>query len=176
MGEGRLLQLRFVDPLAVSVYPLASSGAEDRQRALEALSEIFEPIPQYDLVVMADMATETEQLAMIGLVYDDVADAELALSVLRRRIATHVSSFLRQSLVEGLYNRGADRFKPTIFSDGHTTVLLMTISAPLASNLPPEDPLMPPGYFERSSRLYWLFSTMVDHRDTGWLATELPPA
>jgi hypothetical protein len=153
------------------VLGLLSQDPEEAGRLVAQLSEVFEPMPQPQVVGILDGATETEQVVTIALAYADEADATVAADVLPRRLQT-LPSLSMAPLAELLSERGVTSVTGQVVpaGDGTTAAAVVEVRAPLASAEPGPDNARP----EASSRLYRLFADLVFRRDLLWLAPVLP--
>jgi hypothetical protein len=84
--EGELVQVQFFSPLAVGYIPddpfAILSGEQDAQ------ARPGPSLPPYSLAAMADMQTESEQVAFVALLYEESEAAELAAIELMRNLET----------------------------------------------------------------------------------------
>ncbi|MBK8022162.1 MAG: hypothetical protein IPK19_12215 [Chloroflexi bacterium] len=169
--EGMLIQATIAHAAEFGPQTLIDRrlSPEQVEAIMEALAKDFVPIPQFDLVVIADAATETEQVATLGLVYASREDAEAAVSALPQRIESYTSMSSRQSLMDLLADRGATYSTQVLDSTaGDAAVALVVFRAPLAGDQRTDGRLMP------SSMVYRLLVQMLYQRDLGWLSPALP--
>jgi len=133
--------------------------------SLDAESSASESIPPYDLLLLADAATESEQIATVGLVYASADDAQAAAAALPGRIESYTSLVTRQALADVLAERGIT-YMVEVDEDAETgaAVALVVLRAPLAG-ADEVDGRLPP-----SSMIYRLFVQMLYQRDLGWIA------
>ncbi len=95
-GEGLLVQAQFFSPLDVGILPpdvmalMLQPGATlevtEDMLTPQAVRE-FEPLPAYNLVVLADRQEGENQVALAAMVYDEEADALAAAEEMTRRLA-----------------------------------------------------------------------------------------
>lgn len=173
--EGLLRQTWFINPSLIS--PLTESAfmealgsqmtPEQIKAILAELTENFEPIPQYNLLAIADTTTESEQTALVALVYNDADDAETASEELTRRIDTYVSLSTNAPLREMLEERGLTAVETAVYESDDRAVLLVQLRGTLA----PAEPEEGSSQLTSSSLIFNLLTRMIMQRDTGWLAT-----
>jgi len=157
-----LIQANFVYFTQIIPY----SGLDTEIEVLEARMEELANLPQYELLLMADTATETEQVATITLVYSTLEDAETATVVVPERLATMDSLRFVRSLQEIFEDRGVSEITTSAVLDDATdkALAIFEFHAPLASDTE-EDGLG----FVQSSMVYRVFVDMLYSRDTDWL-------
>jgi hypothetical protein len=162
------------DLVTADLAGLLLQGGDATKSEVEHLAATFQPIPAYQLLAFSDGATSTEQIAQIGLVYTDAADAQKAVDVIPGRIDTLPSLMADMPLRQLLDDRGVTSVDAKVVpsSDGTRSVAVITLHAPLASEQP--DPAT--GLTTSSSLVYDLLTTMLSRRDLLWLAPTLPTA
>jgi hypothetical protein len=171
-ANGTLLQSWFVlpsDVLPVSDMLAMGQLTEEQSEALEErLKEDFVPIPAWNLALLADVATETDQQAIVALVYTDHEDAEAAAAQFPARLLNATSMMTMQSFGEILADRGMTSAEVNIYpSTRERYAVLVTLHSPLPSNVRAED-----GYTEASSLVYGILPRAFLTRDVAWLAPE----
>ena len=136
---------------------------------LEARMEELTDLPQYELVLIADTATDTEQVVLVTLVYSALEDAETATVVIPERLATMESLRVVRPLSEVLELRGINEITATAVLDEESDLALAIFEfhAPLASSL--EEDIDSKTGIVPSSQVYRLFIDLVYSRDTDWL-------
>ena len=151
---------------------MGSESPEATKALLEKLASTFEPIPPYELVVIADGATATEQVVSVALVYDRAVDAAVAADVIPRRLETMESLAQGQPLREMLASRGVSSVTGRVVTSslGDKATAVIVLRAPLASDQPDPDS----GRLTASSLVYRMLMEMVYRRDALWLAPTLP--
>lgn len=103
-GDGELLaQMSILSPAALMLGEQATP--ELVRQFFQDMLKDYEPLPMYQLLAFADVATDTEQVGEIALVYSNRADAEAASIVLPKRIASYQSIAVKRSLMELLAER-----------------------------------------------------------------------
>jgi hypothetical protein len=132
------------------------------------------PIPAYDLLFFADGASDTEQVVQVGLVYENPADAQMAVDALPGRIDALNSVVTGQPVRQLLDERGVTSIQGQVIpsSDGTRSVALFELRAPLASS----DPDPGTGLMTASSIIYKTLVDMLYRRDLQWLAPTAVPA
>lgn len=172
--EGLLLQAWFIHPAQIPALTesamaqaFGSSLTADELKALiDQMTENYLSMPPYNLLVFADTATESEQIALVALVYHRVEDAEAAAEVLPQRIENYASIRTQAPLPEMLDERGVTAVETEVYDGAERAVVLVRLRAPLASSETIEDS----DRLTASSMVFNLISNMLFQRDTGWLA------
>lgn len=125
-------------------------------------------MPQYEMLMFADTATDTEQVAYVTLVYFSLEDAESAVETVPERFATMDSYAIRRPIHELFEERGVTEIVSTAVMDAENdrALAIFEFHAPIASS--DEDDLGPTG-FMASSMVYRLLVQMLFQRDTDWL-------
>ena len=173
-GDATVIQASFVPGAMVSadLASLLSQGGDDARAELARIAASFTPIPAYDLLFLADGASDAEQIVRVGLVYEDPADAQEAVDVIAERLDTLPSLVTRTPLRQVLDDRGVTSVEKSVVpsSDGTRSVALLEFRAPIASSEP--DPAT--GLLQGSSIVYGTLVRMVLARDLLWLSPTLP--
>jgi hypothetical protein len=143
---------------------LSASEIATQQAQLEAE---FKPLPPYRLIGLADTATETEQIALIALVYTNAEEASEAGEIIVQRIEDYVSLATQQPMSDLLQERGVTAVDTDIYENDERAVLLVQLRAPLPTAEPSDEGLPPVS----SSMVFSLLVNMYMSRDVGWLAT-----
>ncbi len=148
----------------------ASSTPEQARAALAELSEGFDSIPQFQLVMIADTAADTKQIVIVALVYDTEADAQIAADIIPTRLDNTESLAMRVPFNELLKSRNVESVDGRVQVDEETgkALALITFRAPLATNEEGDVGFM------SSSLVYRLFIDMIFRRDYLWLLPSLP--
>lgn len=188
--DGTLLQAMFVDgePLLrfATTSPATTLGlfspqmtAEQRAEILRRLLEDYETLPQFTLLAIADVVTETEQQARLILIYSSREDAERAAELLPGRIAAYQSMMVRRQLTELLEERHVEDIRYEVVEDGAANRTALVIAFAAQKGTPEEivqfnqmllDPSgYPPVAFPGA--LFRTFAQMVVSADLGWLST-----
>jgi hypothetical protein len=130
-GEG-VLQLQNQPLVPPSTMLDEDAVTTLRERLTENL-ESYEALPGYNLLIFADTASEDEQIALLGLVYEDLEDAERAAEIIPARLATATSFFIRDLWSEIFAER---RLTPTttVYESGSgQAVMLLELRTPKAT-------------------------------------------
>lgn len=162
-----LIQAQFVY-FTLIVPDVAMNILTGNAAEIEEKMEAFAGLPQYEVVMFADTATETEQVVYVSLVYNTLEAAELATEVIPTRLA-EMESTVRQVDFQTLFDeRGVTDIIATAVTDEATgrALAILEFHAPIA----PQE-ADPEAVFGRvsSSILYRLFIDMLYARDTDWL-------
>lgn len=167
-----ILQAVFIRPdqIAQNIFDLFSLNpqlsAEGRQTLEARLNELLTlPLPAYDLLIIADRASATEQTTSVALVYDSIEDAEQAADSLVQRLQTYHSIAADRPFVTYLEQLGVSAIEGSVItaSTGRS-VALLTLRAPLPDVESPfsSDPA-------ESSPVYRRLFAAFMQRDLGWL-------
>jgi hypothetical protein len=173
--EGIFIQAWIVDPLMIApvsdpaILLAPPAEVEDLLAEMEAA---YIPIQPYSLLMIADTATETEQIAYVALVYNDQAAAEEAASVIPARIADYTSIAARRPFTDLLEERDLTFPVAEVYASELTGkfVVLIPFRGPIAGDEPLEDDV--PGQLPVSSMAFRLLVNMISRADTDWLAYE----
>lgn len=167
-----LAQMRM---LSLTTAVLGSNAKpEVVKKFLQEMLKDYKPIPMYELLVFADVATESEQVGEVALVYSSEDDAKAAAEVLPQRIDTYVSLTVKKPLIELLHDRKVDSPKTEIVESNGKYVLVLKLATPKATieelqKLDIKDPNPPavtaPGL------IYRLLVNAAMQRDLGWLSS-----
>jgi hypothetical protein len=172
--EGMLRQMWFIEP--AQIPPLSEAAmaelfgsrlsASEVEDLFAELTETMIPMPAYSLLAFADTATESEQIALVALVYDDVEDAESAAEPLIQRIDGYVSFVSEQPMREMLEDRGLSQITTEVYEGDKRAVLLVQLHGALAPSEPEENS----DRLTSSSLIFRLLANMYMQRDIAWLA------
>jgi len=171
-ANGTLIQTYFINPTdigsASSALVNANLSATQLKALTDQLQKDFVPVPAYNLVALADVATDTEQQALIALVYTTQDEAEAAANLFPDHLQNYTSLVTQQTFGDLLTKRGVTSVDTSVYPGKDRSVLVVTLHAPLPSNAIPEDgsPL------QASSLVYSLLVRAYMSRDLGWLATQ----
>lgn len=181
-ADGSLLQAYFWDgELLVQMgtfSPAAMFGpsvsAEVIKRVLQDMLKDYETLPPYQLLGFADVASDTEQMGEVVLVYANEADAKIAAEVLPKRIANYQSIALKRSFVELLNARGVGEPVIKLVDYEGMVAVVVAFATPKATveqlqtfditNFEPAE-ATPPGL------VYKLLVDSALRRDINWLNT-----
>lgn len=172
-AKGTVLQAYFILPATIgsSITDILLMNSRMTQEQLNAildrLEADFEPIPAYSLVVLAEVATEEEDLTVITLIYPDAETAEAAADVLPGRIENYTSLVTQQAFSEMLEQRGMTSIETEVAEGEDRAALVLTFHAPLPGTETPEGDSRP----QQLGLVYALFVRSYMARDLGWLAT-----
>jgi hypothetical protein len=188
ISDGTLLQALFLGGETLLQYTTISPATgmlsiELSEEALAALVqemvEGYETLPQFSLLAVGDVVTETEHQARVILVYGSREDAERAAEVLPGRLDTYQSQVTRQRLSEMLADRHVEEVRYEVVEDdeANRTALIITFAAQKAA---PEEIILfnqigldpdalPNAPFPGS--LFNMVNRMVTAADLGWLST-----
>lgn len=169
--DNLLIQAHFVHP-SVFLLDVANLFLDQDTDKVEALIANMADLPQYDLVMIADTATGSEQVVILTLVYPSLADAEVAVDVVSTRLENADSFYFEQPLHELFESLNiTDMVATAIQDDEHDlAVAVFEFHAPLVNSIVVEGEEV----FPLSSPVFRLFISMIYTRDMVWLATELP--
>ncbi|MFN8450530.1 MAG: hypothetical protein U0521_18575 [Anaerolineae bacterium] len=170
-ASGAVLQAYFITPSEISTASealtnLSLSAAEIK--ALRAqLAKDFVPVPQYNLIVLGDTATDSEQIGTVALVYANETDAEAAAALFPAKLQNSESLQMGRAFGEVLADRGVTSIDATVYaaSTGRS-VMLLALHAPLPKDTTEE------GRPQASSLVYSVLARAYFARDLGWLATQ----
>ncbi|MCA9903394.1 MAG: hypothetical protein KC547_06025 [Anaerolineae bacterium] len=145
--EGLLIQVQFANAALLGIE--GDNGAS---------------IPAYDLLVLADAATESEQVVSVGLVYASAADAQAAAEALPARIESYQSIVRDQPFLDILAERNA-AYTVEVFEDetSGAAVAVVVLRGPLAGAEAVD------GRLPSSSQIFRLLVQMLYQRDLGWM-------
>jgi hypothetical protein len=138
---------------------------EDREEARAEAREQFGELAPYRLVALADYADANHQYGSVIVVYESAADAAEALDIIRQRIEISPLMPARQTLAE-VFDSYEAELLPTIIED-EVTGLAAAVFVWRYDQLSVEPKM---GIYEQPGRIYRLFRSMIETRDTMWLA------
>ncbi|MEO8393708.1 MAG: hypothetical protein ABI700_12025 [Chloroflexota bacterium] len=171
-ASGTLIQTYFIAPSDVgsisSAFVTSRLSAEQVKTLTAQLQADFVPVPAYNLVALADVATETEQQGLIALVYTTQAQAKAAAALFPKHLQDYTSLVTQQPFSDLLSDRGVTSIEASVYPGKDRSVMLLTLHSPLASNALPADGTAP----QASSLVYSLLVRAYMQRDLGWLATQ----
>lgn len=99
--------LHFIMPPLGFPSMLAGAGYDNLRAAIEAQLVDQEDLPPATLLLLADVMTEDEQIARLGLVYDNPDQAKTAIRVIINRLNSYDSLATNQSFAELITQRHA---------------------------------------------------------------------
>ena len=164
--DNMLIQASFV--YFTEIVPNVTFTSKDDKKILKELGNL----PQYELVMFADTATDTEQVVYVSLVYSALEDAEAAVEIIPERLATMDSFSISRPIQEIFdYHGVSEIIASAVFDEvSDRAGAVFEFHAPLASS--DEEDRGDMG-FVVSSRVYKVFITMYYVRDTDWLAADI---
>jgi len=157
--EGPLIQALFVAPSL-----LGSPSDEVEQPETESL-------PAYRLLLMADSATETEQVVQIVLIYNNEDSAQAAAEALPTRLENYRSVMTDDLFISALEATGEVSYAASVYAneDDDRFAAVLTLRTPLAENN------LDDASVQSSSLLYARFYEALIFRDLGWLSPDSSP-
>jgi hypothetical protein len=182
--DGVLLQAAFLDGEMLLRYTTGSHALdltsfelseEERAALIEELMDGYETLPQFSLLAVGEVITETEQQARVILIYGSRENAERAAEVLPRRIETTRSLVTDQVLSEMLAARRVEDIRYEVIEHVNRAALVITFAGQKAT---PEElilfnqpglsatPTVPP-----PGTLFNQFNRMIVAADLNWLST-----
>ncbi len=173
-----------VEALVEQVLPQDASQEQiDQIReafGLNNLDELAELLaPPFELAVFAEIDGGEEEITVVGLVYDNEADAQLAVERVPIRIQESTSLRTNLPFSDLLEEREISMGVPSVY-EGETGLIVRTDTGlfvtliPFHSPKPSPEPTGDSDRIEPSSTGYRLFVQMMLTNDFLWLAT-LPP-
>jgi hypothetical protein len=172
-----LLNLGSVDSLLGAFLKNPKTTKETLVQILEKDLETYQTLPPYELILLADVVTESEQVGLMALVYSNADDAQKAAEILPARIKAYTSQGMARPLTDLLKERHVDRVQTQIVDDAATkkTVLLLKFATPKATTeqklvfgdlkSATESKVTAPGIVFR------MLSNMLFQADANWLST-----
>ncbi len=165
-GDNLIIQGAFLHPALVILDPsvtmsVPADEVDEMMREVEVLSP-------WDVAMIADTATDSEEVVYVILVYRELALAEEAVATIPERINT-MNSIMTEEPFQALFSvRGVEEVIGTVVTDEENErfMAVLEFRAPLPDNT--EDDM---GTLTQSSRVYQLLISMVYSRDLIWLAT-----
>lgn len=166
-AQGTLIQFVGFGPISIGSF------AAIQPAVLNALSQ-WTSIPAYKRAAFAHLVSGDKQLAVVALVYDHAADAQVAAQAIPTRLAQYPVLIRRpftyvsmMSLLAALHG-ALDTPKVYAASNGQS-VALFTFHAPLESSTPDAK-----GNYQQSGQLYSLLVTRLMKGDVGWMVITIP--
>lgn len=137
-AAGTPMQAYFINPSSIMPPSAALAGSvsdPDQLKALLAeLERTFVPVPPYNLLVIGDTATASEQIGLVALVYTNPADAEAAAALFPAQLTDTDSLTETRSFGEIFAARGVRAVETSVYpASAGRAVLLLTLRAPLAT-------------------------------------------
>jgi hypothetical protein len=172
-ANGTLIQTYFINPMDIGSASndiLNSRLSPDQIKTrMSQLQADFVPMPAYNLIALADSATDSEQQAMVALVYTTQADAQAAAALFPKHLQDYKSLAIQKPMNEVLQDRGVTAVEASVYpASTNRYVTVVRLHAPLPSNAIPANETMP----QASSLVYTLLVRAYMSRDLGWLATQ----
>ena len=157
-GKGTLRQAQFFNGADVGSYGdmVATEGEQP------------EFLPMYSLAFFADTYDGEEQIALVGLVYDDEESAKIASALLVDHLQMAESMRMQRPFLEIIEERGGQITGATVETDAATGkfIALLDIRYPMPRNIKQDT-----GY-PASSLIFKLLIDSVYTRDASWLAAD----
>jgi hypothetical protein len=126
------------------------------------------PLPPYELLVIADSATEEEQRAVIALVYADADDAQTAAEILPSRWEQAQSHVAQRAWKDITADSFTELEAPTIYeSENGVSVVALTFSYPPMLDKPDDETVQ-----VITGLVYLRFLQALFARDLMWLAAD----
>jgi hypothetical protein len=130
--------------------------------------------PPYDLLILADVVTQDEQIVRLGLVYRDIESPETVASALLERLASHQSAQFKRPFAELLTDRNVTNPRYFIYREADRTVVVLEFPtrkatsdelAQMVNIITYEGNATPPGL------VYRLFFQALGMGDIRWLGS-----
>lgn len=130
-------------------------------------SQFDTSIPHYEQALFADTAGEEAQIVYIVMVYDNLADAEMASETALARLENMESTRGGRPFADIFEERGVTELQSYAVTDADSELSLavLEIHAPLVSNEETDSGFLP------SSPVFRTFITMIYNLDLAWLMT-----
>ncbi|MBI1278371.1 MAG: hypothetical protein GC179_09610 [Anaerolineaceae bacterium] len=171
--DGELIaQMSLLSPVSVILGERATP--ELVKKYFQDLLKTYKPIPAYQLLAFADVASDSEQIGEVALVYSTEADAKAAAEVLPARINDYVSIAIKRPLTGMLKDRRVDEPQIDIVNSNGKYVVVIKLATRKAT---PEEiqqfdiantntpDVTAPGL------VYRMLVSAAIQRDLGWLST-----
>jgi hypothetical protein len=138
-ANGVVLQTRFIHPADELIGRLVLINprprVEDRQATLDAMREVFVPIHPYNLLVLAQTGTETEERAIAGMVYAHQSSADTAIPILFQRLSSYQNFLTRQTWKQIMERAGVATTDASVYpASTDRFVTNITFHSPLPSS------------------------------------------
>jgi hypothetical protein len=130
--QGTILQASFLDGSLLMAADPAAMLLSREDGAMVLPVEDFITIPQYSLIMVADVVSDEAQIGVAAFVYPDAAQAETAVAEMARRLGTLTSLRTRQLYADMLKDRRATIETLVVERDG-LAVALVLLSTPKAT-------------------------------------------
>jgi|GEM_PF-4055373 len=142
---------------------------DDELNQLKESLEASDALPQWDIVLMTDTATSSEQVVYASFVYSDLESAQTSARIVEERLNTMASRTTGEIYATTFAGLGVDNISSRVVSDEANShhMAVIELRAPLAENIELEN-----GNFMTSSMVYLMVDYMVMIGDTIWLTTE----
>ncbi|MCC6805651.1 MAG: hypothetical protein IT319_22405 [Anaerolineae bacterium] len=162
---GPVLQAYIFNPADILPLSEALAGLTADPAAVKAqraeLAANFVPVPAYNLIAIGDAATDSEQIALLALVYTDQADAEAAAALFPAQLTDFESFAYQRPFSDVLTERGVTSVEASVYpASSGRSVMVLTLRA----SLPDAD--------TASSMAFGVLINAFIRRDVGWLAME----
>ena len=185
LSKGTLLQALFWDvPLLEEQFgQLPNNLLLLRRQNPDLVKELVKDyieLPKFSLLMIADVATDTEQIVYFALVYDNRVDADIAALAIPKRITTTVSFVTKKPWREQLESRGVTAITSEVVEIspvGLTSarpVVLIKFATPKATAEQVlafrNNPNSSAGAVTRPSFVYRLLIGAAEREDLAWLS------
>ena len=183
-SRGVLIQAAWIDGTLLDETMFVQLTIANRmtESILEALSEDFqgwEQLPAPEVLMLADVASDSEQIGLVELVYDNQEDAETAVRLIPERIASSSSMATNRTWTEIFEDRGVAEIETFVFEQDGMFVAGIEFGTPIAGTpeqiiqVTDRNNLNPPELLAPGSLYRLLFSAFYQ-RDLLWLANLTP--
>lgn len=185
LSKGTLLQAMFWDipvlekELGQLPNDLLLLRSQNPDLVKERVKDYIE-LPKFNLLMVADVATDTEQIVYFALVYDNRADADIAAAAIPKRLATAVSEVTKKPWRDQLESRGITAITAEVVeitpvgSTSALPVVLIKFATPKATAEQilafRNNPNASAGAVTRPGFVYRLFISATQRKDLSWLS------
>ena len=182
-ADGSLMQAYFWDGELIAQMGILSPASvllgekatpELVKKFFQDMLKTYKPIPAYQLLAFADIASDSEQIGAVALVYDTEAEAKATADALPTRINDYVSIATKQPLTKMLKDRKVKEPKIDIVSSNGKYVVVIKLATRKATpeeiqqfivTNPNTPDVTAPGL------IYRMLVSAAMQRDLGWLGT-----
>jgi len=179
--DADLLQAAIAGPIMAAKIAHQPVGGDPQSSTmpgstLEVPVEDQRELPAFQLLILGDVLTSDEQIARVGLVYQDVGSAEIAGVVLLDRLAT-LPSVSGRPFVEMLTPPDGTGARYYVRQGSDRAVLVLEFPAPRATLeqvVAMLDTAGHEGTVTSPGSIYRRLVSMFAQRDTGWLSAAVP--
>ncbi len=166
-ADKTVLQAYFVNPSDIAPASTAaidpSLSPTEAAALMQTLQDSFVPLPQYNVVALADATTATERQVLVALVYTNHTDAAAAAALFPDHLEQAQSLRTQRSFGDLLTDRGVTSLDAAVYTAStNRSVMLLTLHAPLPAS----------GDEAQTRSAFALLAQAYMSRDLGWLATQ----